>query len=134
VANVIRRLALGAAALGAAAVMLAWLGSSRAEEEASRVGFMRAVEPGKLRGAIADARAARRLVPDVPAKVVEWRLLYVAGRAARAERLLDDMLREEPDNAGLWLLLLNTTRDRAKTRAARARLAELNPALLGRGG
>jgi hypothetical protein len=129
----IARVLLGAAALAAAALFALWLGSSRAEERAGRVAFRSSVEPGKLRGAIVDARGARRLVPDVTAKTVEWRLLHLAGRAGRAERLLDDMLREEPDNAGLWFLRLNTTADRGMARQARFRLRQLNPALVERG-
>jgi predicted Zn-dependent protease len=129
----IARLVLGAAALGAIALMAVWLGSSRAEERANRVAFSPAArQPAQLDRALADARDARRLVPDGSAKFVEWRLLYVSGRRAHAERLLDEMLREEPDNSGLWFVLLNTTRDRGRAREARARLGELNPALIER--
>jgi hypothetical protein len=129
-ATVIGRLILGLLALGAAALLAVWLDSSRAEERAARVAFSGAAQdPGQAERALADARDARRLVPDVPARLIEWRLLYVSGRAG-AERVLEDMLREEPDNSGLWFVLLNTTSDRDRAREARARLGELNPALL----
>jgi predicted Zn-dependent protease len=130
---VILRLLLGAAALAAAALLVVWLGSSRAEERASRVAFSAAAEDGEqVERALADARHARRAVPDGPAKFVEWRLLYVSGRGEQAQRLLDQMLRDEPHNTGPWFVLLNTTGDRERARQARARLQELNPALLER--
>lgn len=129
----IPRLLLGAAAVAAAALLVVWLGSSRAEERASRVAFSAAAEDREqVERALADARDARRAVPDGPAKLVEWRVLYVSGRSEQAGRLLDRMLRDEPENTGLWFVLLNTTSDRLRAREARARLRELNPALLER--
>jgi hypothetical protein len=130
----IARLLLGAAALAAAALFAVWLASSRAEERANRVAFSGASQdPAQVERALDDAKDARRLVPDVPAGFIEWRLLYASGRHARAERLLEAMLREEPDNSGLWLVLLNTTSDRDRAREARERLGKLNPALVERG-
>jgi predicted Zn-dependent protease len=129
----ISRLLLGAAALAAAALLVVWLGSSRAEERAGRVAFSAAAEDrAQAERALVDARDARRAVPDGPAKFVEWRLLYFSGRREQAGQLLDQMLRDEPDNTGLWFVLLNTTTDRERAREARARLRELNPALLER--
>jgi predicted Zn-dependent protease len=95
------------------------------------VAFSEAAEDRqRVERALADARDARRAVPDGPAKFAEWRLLYVSGRGERADRLLDQMLRDEPDNTGLWFVLLNTASDRDRARQARARLRELNPALV----
>lgn len=128
------RLILGLAALAGAILFGLWIASSRAEERAARVAFS---GPEQVRAgsanALEDALDARRLVPDGAAKLVEWRLLYVSGRSARARRLLREMLRQEPDNSGFWLLTLNTAEDPRRRREARARLRELNP-LLAEGG
>jgi predicted Zn-dependent protease len=130
----IGRLIIGAAALAAAALFAVWLGSSRAEERANQIAFSGAVQdPALVAHALADARDARRLVPDAQAKFIESRLLYGWGRRAPAERLLEAILRQEPDNSGLWFVLLDTTRDRGRAREAQERLRELNPALVERG-
>ena len=130
----IARVALAAVALVAGAAFLTWIGSSRAEERANAVAFgpAAATKP-VIAGALRDANDARRLSPDVPGELIEALLLRRSGRAAAADRLIERATRDEPQNAGAWLLLANTTRDRARFRHARRELARLNPLLSARG-
>jgi predicted Zn-dependent protease len=128
------RVLLGIASIAVAAVLAGWLGSSRAEERSARVAFSANISAPRFAAALRDARAARRLMPDAPARLVEARLLYVSGRRSGAQRLLDRVVRREPENSDAWVLLLNTTRDPERERKARARIRELNPLLSGRGG
>jgi predicted Zn-dependent protease len=132
---VIARVALAAVALVAGAAFVTWIGSSRAEERANAVAFAPPAAASKpaVAAALADARDAQRLGPDVPGELLEALLLRRSGRRAAADRLIDHATREEPQNAGAWLLLANTTRDRARFRRARAELARLNPLLSARG-
>lgn len=131
----IARVALAVVALAAAAAFVSWLGSSRAEQRAGAVAFAppRAAPTAVIAAALRDSRDARRLGPDVPGELLEALLLRRSGRRAASDRLLEHATHAEPDNTGAWLLLANTTRDRARFRHARAELARLNPLLSARG-
>lgn len=117
------------AALGCAALLVVWLGAFRAEERANEVANGR---PALVRGqtlatALADARSARRLAPDVPAKLIEWQLLFASGQREGGERLLREMARDEPSNFGVWFLIASVAEDPRLAREARRRERELNP-------
>jgi hypothetical protein len=131
----IARLALAAVALVAAAAFVTWLGTSRAEQRANAVAFAppRAASKAALAGALRDAEDSRRLGPDVPGELIEALLLRRSGRSAAGEALIEHATRDEPQNVGAWLLLANTTRDRARFQRARAMVARLNPLLSARG-
>ena len=126
----IARVLLGAAAVAAMVAFAVWLDSARAEQRAAQVAF---AAPAELRaraaGALRDADDSKRLTPDTYANLLRWRVLYFSGRRARAERVLDEVVRREPDNASGWIALANSTEDAARARRARARLRELNPLL-----
>jgi predicted Zn-dependent protease len=132
---VIARVALAAVALVAAAAFVIWIGSSRAEQRANAVAFAppQAASRAAVADALRDSRDARRLGPDVPGELLEALLLRRSGHRAASDRLFERATRDEPDNAGAWLLLANTTRDRARFHRARAALARLNPLLSARG-
>jgi hypothetical protein len=105
------------------------LRSAKAESRAFVVGYT----PGRLGGArldgaLADAREARRLQADAPAKLLEWRLLWRAQpRSAAPDRVLLDVVRSEPDNYEAWFYLARTAHGQRLVRRARARLRELHP-------
>lgn len=77
---------------------------------------------------LADARAARRLAPDAPAKLLAWQLLLREGRRAEAEAVLHDVVQTEPQNYEAWLYLSRTARDPRIVKRAKARVAQLGPA------
>ena len=128
------RVLLGLLAIASAVVLVGWLGVSRAELRATHVAFSGTRSAPRLAAGLRDARAARRLVPDATAKVLEAQLLFLGGHQARSQRLLAELVRRKPEDTGAWLLLLRTTRDPKVAREARARIRRLNPLLSARGG
>jgi predicted Zn-dependent protease len=130
----IERVLLGLVAIAAAVALAVWLGSARAEERATKVAFSATRSAPKLAQALRDARDARRLVPDGPADLLEARLVYLGGRRERSQRVLGELVRQEPENTTAWLLLLNTSTDPETARRARAAIRRLNPLLSARGG
>ena len=72
----------------------------------------------------ADFRAARLLNPDTLPDVRRAFLLQSRGNAHQAARVLEDVLRREPDNLEAWGLLYAFTKDQ-RALAARRRLDPL---------
>jgi tetratricopeptide (TPR) repeat protein len=131
----IARLLLAAVSVALGAAMLVWLQASHAEDAANTVAHASRAQagPAAIARGLRDARAARRLSPDVPALLLEAQILYRSGRRDAAARRLDAAVRQEPDNLGAWFLIGNTTRDRARFQQARAAVRRLNPQLAARG-
>jgi predicted Zn-dependent protease len=117
------------------AVLIALLAVSidalRADTQARKVAFGpdSGVRPEAVAAALADAREARRLAPDAPARLTEAFVLARAGRRAAAARVLERVVRDEPENVDAWVFLSNAAGDRRRARAARRRAQQLNPRL-----
>jgi hypothetical protein len=122
------------ALLAVAAAVIAWLALSYEEARTIRhaqiVSADRHATPGQLTGVLADLRRSRILDPNRTEElsyeaVLELRLHHLpAGR-----RLLEEVVRREPEFAEPYLLLaeLTQTSDPARSAEARARLKQLDP-------
>jgi hypothetical protein len=77
---------------------------------------------------MADLERADLLDPSTDWDLTRANYLLLRDRAA-ARRQAESIVRREPDNLGAWMLILDTTRDRDPTRAARAEreVRRLNP-------
>ena len=124
------RLVLAAGAL----IVAVWLaGNLRAVErqEDALVATGQAVGSGRaadLDRASQTFAEARRLAPDAAVKVSEAGVL-VGARPKVAARLLNEVVREEPENAEAWALIysLSKSRDDPVARRARRRVIALDP-------
>jgi hypothetical protein len=119
-------------ALAALVVMGIWLQGSRSQLRATAIAYDPPVFGPRAKLGFDDARKARRLAPDGPAKLVESRLLFQVGRSEAYERLLGELLAEEPANLEAWVLLAQTTRTPERARSARRHALALDPLLLRR--
>jgi len=123
------RALLAALALGAAAWLVLTLRSETLEARAAAVAFSSGrPAAAEIERAVDQARAARRLVPDTSAKLIEWRLLFRSGRRRAADALLLEIVRDEPDNAEVWNGLAKTARDPDVRRRAAERFSQLRSA------
>jgi hypothetical protein len=121
--------------VAAAVAAIAWLGiglrEARLEAAGSAVaiGPTTGLTPARVARADHDLREADRLTPHHDPAVFRARLLARTGRPAQAVRILESLVREEPDNAIYWLALERAA-SRVDPRAAaraRARVRELSP-------
>ena len=122
------------ALLAVAGVVIAWLALSYEEARTIRDAQIASAHqhatPGQLTGVLADLQRSRILDPNRTEElsyeaVLELRLRHLgAGR-----RLLEDVVRREPQFAEPYLLLAELTRtsDPARSAEARARLKQLDP-------
>jgi hypothetical protein len=62
-------------------------------------------DPGTIARAEDDLRAARFLNPDRTPDVARALILFATGRQAGAQALIEDVLRDEPDNLSAWSAL-----------------------------
>jgi Tfp pilus assembly protein PilF len=85
--------------------------------------------PGNAAQAEKDFRDARLLNPGTDADVGRAVLYLAREQRPRAEALLDDVLRREPDNLTAWAVLYSVSRgrDAATARRALAARARLDP-------
>jgi hypothetical protein len=122
------------ALLAVAAAVIAWLALSYEEARTIRdtqiVSADRHATPGQLTGVLADLRRSRILDPNRTEElsyeaVLELRLHHLAA----GRRLLEEVVRREPEFAEPYLLLaeLTQTSDPARSAEARARLKQLDP-------
>jgi hypothetical protein len=115
-----------------AIVVLAWLGVMERDRRLFERG---AATAGNLRTAAdvsradADLRGARFLNPDLLPDVTRALVYRYDGRHREAIALVEDVVREEPENRGAWggLLTLAQGRDPAAAERARAALRRLDP-------
>jgi hypothetical protein len=86
-------------------------------------------DPATTARAEADLRDARLLSPDRTPDV--WRALVLGntGRAERARALLEEVVRDEPDNLSAWTAIgwLNAGRNHALERRVAAEMKRLDP-------
>ena len=127
----IARLLLGAAAVAVAVGLVLSLGSVRANQHARVVAFSPPAKatPARLRAALSDARRARRLAPDSDPNLVEAFLLARLRRPAAARRVLESIVRREPENVDAWVFLSNAAGDRRTALRARRHAERLDPYL-----
>jgi len=111
------------AVIAVAVLVLAWLGLM---ERAVRLEASGAVAADRRDFATAEAefRAARLLNPDASPDLRRAFVYQGNGRTSEATRLLDAVLRREPDNLEAWGLLYAFTQD-PRALEARARLDPL---------
>jgi predicted Zn-dependent protease len=129
--TMVARAALLAAAVAAIAWLAIGLREARLEAFGSAVaiGPTTGLTPARVARAEKDLRDADRLTPHHDPAAFRARLLARTGRRARAVRILESLVRDEPNNAIYWLAL-----ERAAARVnprlaarARARVRELSP-------
>jgi predicted Zn-dependent protease len=115
-----------AARAGTAAVtvaVLAWLGVMERDVRLRARGVAAAGQlrrPADVARAEADLRGARFLNPDT-APDVDRAVLYLGvGRPRQAAALLEDVVRQEPQNRIAWAVLYGATRGRDPAAAGRA--------------
>lgn len=86
-------------------------------------------DPATISGAEADMRDARLLNPDRTPDLGRAVILVTTGHRDEARRLLEDVVRDEPDNLSAWdaLDFVNDGRDPALQRRVAAEIARLDP-------
>jgi predicted Zn-dependent protease len=115
-----------------AAVAVAWLAVSlhdaRQIERAKAFSLERDAGPARVEEAIRLLRGAGRLNPDYTERAVLLASFEArAGHPDRARRILEEVVRREPENRGAWRILASFTRrsDPARSAEARARARAL---------
>jgi hypothetical protein len=91
-------------------------------------------DPPTVARAEGDLRDARLLSPDRTPDVGRALILWTTGRPGQARGLLDDVVREEPDNLSAWTALgwVNAGKDRDLERRVTAEVRRLDPLSGGR--
>ena len=91
--------------------------------------FLQDATPGRIRRAATLFREARDWAPHQTNLTFEAGLLNLAGDPRGAVRLMEDLVRSEPDNPDGWVALSTLLAARAPARAelARRRALELSP-------
>jgi hypothetical protein len=122
------RVGLVTTAILAIAWFAAGVRSARFEERAdATLGTRLAYEPRSVRAARLFERS-RRFNPDTRPMLREAEVIAFAGRRAAGLRLIDEVIRREPDNVYAWNLMLQIApTDPARVTRARARLRALIP-------
>ena len=125
------RIALGAVAVAALLWLGAGLRSAQLQDRAGEVAGDRrkALEP-RVQEAFALLQRSRRFNPDArPLLFQAYLLLFIEARREQGVRLIERVIRREPENHLAWLLLARATArsDPRKAAAARARLRRLSP-------
>ena len=121
--------------LAVALAAMAWLAVSwrdtRLFDDAARTANDPRATPAERRAALDDAERSKLLNPDrTGADVVRAALETRLGRPGEAQRILEQVVRREPENANAWLLLREFTRESDPRLSARAerRVRELDAA------
>ena len=118
-----------------AVAALAWLGIGLRDLGLLERGERLSTAPDATAGQVDEAARlledARFLNPDLRPLLAEGAVLAARGgrRAPEGLALLEEAVRREPDNVFAWGVLASATRrlDPERSRAARARAAELSP-------
>ena len=76
-------------------------------------------------------RDAQPVNPDSEADLLEGGLLLAGGSPREAAAVIEEVVRDEPENSKAWALLAAATRERDPDRAreARAQLSRIKPAI-----
>jgi hypothetical protein len=111
-----------------AMLVLATLGVMERSERLGQEGFD-AVARGELRQGDALLRRATVLNPNTEVDGFRAQALGLTGQPVAAMRVLEGVVRREPDNLGAWadLLRVSRGRDPAQYRRAAAALGRLDP-------
>jgi len=115
-----------------AVAVIAWLGvmerDGRRYDRAIAAGG-RLDNPARIARAEGDLRAARLLNPDRTPDLGLAVILVTTGRRSEARALLEDVVREEPDNLSAWdaLRFVNDDRDPLLARRVSAEIRRLDP-------
>ena len=129
--TVAARAALAAAALAAVAWLAIGLREARLAESGSAVavGPARGLTPARTAQALRDLRDAARLTGHRDPDAFRARLLLRTGHPRQAIRILEGLVRDEPDNAPYWLAQAVASRgfDPARSARARERVVALDP-------
>jgi predicted Zn-dependent protease len=118
-----------------AVLAIAWLGVNLRGYDRFEDGQRLALAPNATDATAKQAERllqdARFLNPDTRPTIAKGALLVARGgaRAKEGMALLEEAVREEPDNVVAWSVLASATRrlDPQRSRQARARAAELSP-------
>ena len=128
--SLIQRIVLGCAAAAAIVVLAIWLHSTQLENKANDFRARSSASvPSGVRYVTGLYQRAAQNNPDTRPTVEEATILIFAGQRARAARLLQGVLRDEPKNVAAWAQLSVATRDLDPrlSAAAAARVRELAP-------
>jgi len=126
----IQRIVLGCAAAAAIVVLAIWLHSTQLENRANDFRARSSASvPSGVRYVTGLYQRAAHNNPDTRPIVEEATILIFAGQQARAARLLQGVVRDEPKNVAAWAQLSVATRDLdpGLSAAADARVRALAP-------
>jgi predicted Zn-dependent protease len=125
---VIVRIAMLFVAVAAIAVSAIWLSDAHRFAGAQSAALA-SHSPAEFQAAARRFEGASTLSPDTDAKAAEAYALLAGHRPARAEALLDDVVRQEPRNVRGWIGVYVADRGRKPARAAfaQARIRVLSP-------
>jgi predicted Zn-dependent protease len=123
------------AVLVVAALAIAWIGVSYSNARKSRgaqvVAADRKATPSRIAAALTDVRSADALDPGTGAELLSYEAsLEIQARHLPAGlKLLEELVKREPDTAEAWFLIAQLTRvsDPARSAEARAQLHRLDP-------
>ena len=121
------RVLLVVASAAAIAWLAIWLDRYDAYQHARSEAIARGAtkDPARVRHVANLFEGARDLTPDTLPMLGEALFLTQAGDNQRATRVLNEVLRREPENVSAWGLLAQA--DPARAAEARAQVARLNP-------
>jgi Tfp pilus assembly protein PilF len=126
---------LRAAILALAVVVCAWfaLGVRQATDTRDATPLIDGqsrLDAARARHAASLLHAAGQLNPDAQVDILRGELALQQGNVARAQRILDDVTRREPDNLNAWIWLAHASpHDPATFRRALAHARRLVPAV-----
>jgi predicted Zn-dependent protease len=123
------RAALVIAALAACLWLLAGLRASRLQADAERPFGAERIQAAEIERRRDQLEDARRFNPDPTPEIREAQLLVVAGRDREAVRVLEDVVRREPENYEAWIGLRQAASsvDLPLSRRATREALRLNP-------
>jgi predicted Zn-dependent protease len=127
---ILQRILLAVAALAAAGWLAVSLVGERALERATDVAKDRTATPAALAHGLHDAERAGDLRPaDTEPDLTRAQLLVGLHRNGDAVKLLEQVVRREPDNVKAWfsLFVLTPPTDKARARQIFARVRRLDP-------
>jgi hypothetical protein len=127
--TIVSRFGIVVVAVCAGIWMVLALGSARAEKRLQLNAYTPPpVSAERMARGLADARDARKAVPNAPAQLLEWRLRWEANpRSAASDRVLLAVVRQEPENFDAWYYLSKAGHTAALRRRAGEQVSRLRP-------
>jgi hypothetical protein len=122
---VIARAMLATAALAAAAWLAVSIRDDKLQDSATAIAFAPHPSRAALALAVGKARRTRKLAPDSVPKLIEQQLVRELGDTRGADRLLQEIVRDEPRNARAWAELARNAQDRTLAARAQQRVRQL---------